>query len=87
MRWVKKYEPWNAVVFAAFLCIVTAFFSGNPPWLGAFLSFLPMCFVFEATAVWNLRKQVAELQRRLDERDPPSGQVGGGSALDKIFSN
>jgi hypothetical protein len=81
MSWVKTYEPWNAVIFAAFLCLSTVFFSG------AFLCFLPMCFVMQARAVWNLRQQVAELECRLDDRDRPTGQAAASLPTGQIFPN
>jgi len=73
--WPERISPWRSVGFAVCLSAITLWASWRD--LGAliaFFCFLPMCFYFNVEEVAKLRKQVNELQRRLDERDHRSGQ-------------
>jgi hypothetical protein len=75
----ERLSPWKSVGFAVCLSAITL----GAWWrelgtLTAFLCFLPICFYFNAEEVAKLRKQVNELQRRLDERDHRSGQAAVG---------
>jgi hypothetical protein len=77
--WRDRLLPWLPAAFAASLSVITL-----PIMVGArdisaynsalipFLSFLPMCFFFNAVAIVALRQRINELQRRLDEREPPT---------------
>jgi hypothetical protein len=67
--WQERCSPWVAAAFAACLSLMTLVIANERNQvgsLGAFLSFLPMCFYFSALPIVSLRKQVQELQRRLD---------------------
>jgi len=71
--WLERFSPWRPVLFATCLSAITLwafwrYLDRLMPMIGL-LCFLPMCFYFVAEDVMRLRKQVNELQRRLDERD------------------
>jgi hypothetical protein len=77
--WPERLSPWRSFAFAVCLSAITLW--GGWRELGAltaFLCFLPMCFCVVAEEIAKLRKQVNELQRRLDERDRLSGQASAG---------
>ena len=77
--WPTRLSPWRPFGFAVFLSAITLWASWRESGtLSAFLCFLPMCFYFTAEEIAKLRKQVNDLQRRLDEGDRPPGQAAVG---------
>jgi len=70
--WRERISHWSPVFFAASLSAVTLpvmIWERDTGSLVAFISFFPMCFYFNAALIGKLRRQVDELQRRLDERN------------------
>jgi hypothetical protein len=73
--WPERFSPWRPVFFAAGLSVITLvewsyeLGTGQHPQFSVALlaCWLPICFVFSVEEVARLRKQVKELERRLDE--------------------
>lgn len=70
--WREKAQPWLGFGFCSFLSLITlpavALSREVPSGLIAFLCFLPMCFFYNTTSIILLRKQIDELQSRLDAK-------------------
>jgi hypothetical protein len=81
MLLLARIGPWRPFWLACSLSLITLVGGilmrreSGVESLVPFLCFVPMCFYFNAEEVASLRKQIDELQRRLDERDRASGQV------------
>jgi len=68
--WRDRGSPWVGFTFCTVLLIITLptmVVIGNIGSLVAFVSFLPMCFLFSAYPNASLRKEIEKLQSRLDK--------------------
>ncbi len=56
--WRESIQPWLPAAF----CAVALYFASRH----TFISFLPVCFVFMATPIISMRREIAQLHKRLD---------------------
>jgi hypothetical protein len=91
--WPERFSAWRSVFFAACLSAISLWGywqqlgRDHPDSAAPFMvlvCFLPMCFWMNAEEITRLRKQVKELQRRLDKR---SGQEPGSRPAPDLISN
>jgi hypothetical protein len=88
----NKIAPWQPAIFCGVLAVLTtignlwgfAVSGSESVATGIFILFMPTCFYFVGVYLTALRKENAELRKRLDAIDRPENenaeQSGGGQA-------
>ena len=94
----NKIAPWQPAIFCGALAVLTtignlwgvAVSGSESVATGAFILFMPACFYFVGVYLSVLRKENAELRKRLDAIDRPENknaeQGGGGQAATRSES-